>query len=363
MDIKIKLHKNPKKFTKLQKYCIIIHNKYNYIANKRTKFKEAFMKKRFNFRNFSFLIVFLFTFILSGCSGNIEITTTDLSKEKPQVSSNTENVLAQDKNTSVSLKENLKIHFIDVGQADSILIQQGSKFMLIDAGNNADGKLVKNYLLQEGVKSLDYVIGTHPHEDHIGGLDYVINDFEIGKLYLPKVTSTTKTFQDVVTAMKNKGLKATAPKVGEIFNLGSAKCTILAPNSSEYKGMNNYSIVIKLEFGNNSFLFAGDAEQISEKEMLAKGFDVSAHLLKIGHHGSHSSTTNEFLSKVNPKYAVISSGAGNSYEHPHKETMDKLKNANIPVYRTDELGTIIATSNGQTISFNTKPGSYKKGSP
>lgn len=329
------------------------------------------MKKKFGIKYLSFLMIFLFVFVLSGCVSNIKITTTNLPKEKPQVNKTAEKIINKDENTSTTtnmvknenlkLNGNLKVHFIDVGQADCILIEQDSKYMLIDAGNNGDGKLVKNYLLKEGIKSLDYVIGTHPHEDHIGGLDYVINDFKIGKIYLPKATSTTKTFQDVVTAMKNKGLKAALPKPGETFNLGSATCTILAPNSSDYKDLNNYSIVVKLEFGSSSFLFTGDAEDISEKEILAKGFDVKADVLKVGHHGSRSSTTNEFLSKVNPKYAVISCETGNDYGHPHKETMDKLKGKNIPVYRTDELGTIIATSNGKTISFNTKPGSYKMG--
>lgn len=330
------------------------------------------MKKKFKIKNLNFLVVFLLVFILAGCDSNIQITITNTDKEKPQATSSIKKEVSQDENTKTTQNEgeknnltvagNLKIHFIDVGQADSILIEQDKKYMLIDAGNNGDGKLVKNYLIKEGIKSLDYVIGTHPHEDHIGGLDYVINDFNIGKIYLPKATSTTKTFQDVVVAIKNKGMKAAVPKPGDTFNLGSAKCTILAPNSNEYKDLNNNSVVIKLEFGSNSFLFTGDAEDISEKEILAKGFNVKADLLKIGHHGSHSSTTEEFLSKVNPKYAVISCEIGNDYGHPHKETVDKLKNKNIPVYRTDELGTIIATSNGKTISFNTKPGSYKSGS-
>ncbi|MBU3142571.1 MBL fold metallo-hydrolase [Clostridium sp. CF012] len=267
------------------------------------------------------------------------------------------------KNANLTVNGNLKVHFINVGQADSILIEQGSKFMLIDAGNNGDGKLVKNYLLQQGVKSLDYVIGTHPHEDHIGGLDYVINDFKIDKIYLPKATSTTKAFGDVIVAIKNKGLKVAVPKPGETFNLGSAKLTILAPNNSKYKDLNNFSVVVKLEFGSNSFLLTGDAEDISESEILAKGFNVKSDLLKVGHHGSHSSSKSEFLAKVNPKYAVISCEKGNDYGHPHKETMDKLKKKNITVYRTDELGTIIATSNGKTITFNTKPGSYKAGRP
>ena len=320
----------------------------------------------------------LFVFLLSGCASNIGDNTKSVVNDILKTSDSTEKIKTDDENSKIAdentkttqevqqktnlvVNGNLKVHFIDVGQADSILIQQGSKYMLIDAGNNGDGKLVKNYLIQQGIKTLDYVIGTHPHEDHIGGLDYIINDFKIGKIYLPKATSTTKAFGDVVTAIKNKGMKATVPKPGETFNLGSAKITILAPNNSKYKDLNNFSVVVKLEFGSNSFLLTGDAEDISESEILAKGFNVKADLLKVGHHGSHSSTTDEFLAKVNPKYAVISTETGNDYGHPHKETMDKLKNKNITVYRTDELGTIIATSNGKTITFNTKPGSYKVG--
>ena len=164
-----------------------------------------------------------------------------------------------------------------------------------------------------------------------------------------------------MVAIKNKGMKVALPKPGDSFNLGAAKCTILAPNNSKYKDLNNFSVVIKLEFGSNSFLLTGDAEDISESEILASGFNVKADVLKVGHHGSHSSTTEEFLSKVNPKYAVISCETDNDYGHPRKETMDKLKNKKKIVYRTDELGTIIATSNGKTITFNTKPGSYKAG--
>ena len=297
------------------------------------------MKKRFKVKYLSLLIVFLFAFVLPGCTSDIQNPSTSIPSEK-------EDVVVSGK---------LKVHFIDVGQADSILIEQDSKYMLIDAGNNGDGKLVKNYLIEEGVKTLEYVIGTHPHEDHIGGLDYVINDFNINKIYLPKATSTTKTFQDVVVAIKNKGMKVAVPKPGDSFNLGSAKCTILAPNSSDYSSLNNNSVVIKLEFGGNSFLFTGDAESISEKEILDKGFNVSADLLKVGHHGSRTSTTDEFLSKVNPKYAVISCAAENDYGHPHKEIISKLKIKIIPIYRTDELGTIIATSDGKTITFNKKP--------
>lgn len=253
---------------------------------------------------------------------------------------------------------NIKVHYIDVGQADSILIQQGDHNMLIDAGNNADSNLVLNYLKNQGVKKLDYVIGTHPHEDHIGGLDVVVKNFNTDKIFLPKVTSNTVTFKDLAAAIKNKGLKITTPEVGTSYNLGEATWTILAPNATSYDEINNYSIVIRLQYGNNSFMFTGDAESISENEILQKQLNLKADVLKIGHHGSSSSTSNSFLNKVNPKYAIISVGKNNDYGHPHKPTMERLKSKGITVYRTDECGNIIATSDGTNITFNTKPGSY-----
>ncbi|MEA4960435.1 MAG: ComEC/Rec2 family competence protein [Lutispora sp.] len=253
--------------------------------------------------------------------------------------------------------DGMKVHFIDVGQADSILIQSDEATMLIDGGNNADAEAVVDYIKSQNIKKLDYVIGTHPHEDHIGGLDAVIESFDIGAVYMPKAMSTTKTFEDVLKAISNKGLKVNTPIPGTNINLGSAVFTILAPNSERYESTNNYSIVIKLTNGKNSFLFTGDAESISEKEMLAKGFDLYAEVLKVGHHGSTTSTTKEFLDMVNPRYAIISVGKDNQYGHPHKEILDRLRKKNIIVYRTDESGTIIASSDGESITFseNTKP--------
>lgn len=234
--------------------------------------------------------------------------------------------------------------------------------MLIDAGNNADSITVVNYIKQQGISKLNYVIGTHPHEDHIGGMDVVINTFNIGTVYMPKVTNTTATFKDVITAITNKGLKITTPVPGSTFKLGYAVCTILAPNSGSYEDLNNYSIVLKVVYGSNKFLFEGDAEGISENEVLAKGFDISADVIKIGHHGSSSSSTQAYLNKVKPKYAVISVGKGNDYGHPAASTMERLQSMGITVYRTDETGTIICTSDGKNISFNSNPGLYGAGS-
>lgn len=255
--------------------------------------------------------------------------------------------------TSAESVSGVKIHYIDVGQGDSELIQIDDKNILIDAGTS--DKKALDYLKSIGIKKLDYVIATHPHEDHIGSMDDVIKEYDIGMFYAPKVTQTTKTYENMIKALRDKNLKITVPKVGDALTIGDATLTFLAPNSEKYDDMNNYSIVSKLKYGNKSFIFMGDAEDISENEMLKKQLDVQADVLKVGHHGSHSSTTQAYLDKVNPKYAIISCEKNNDYGHPHKETLTKLNEKNINVFRTDLEGTIIATSNGKDITFNTKP--------
>jgi competence protein ComEC len=248
----------------------------------------------------------------------------------------------------------LNVYFLDVGQGDSEIVTVDGKAMLIDAGTNASTTTLINDIKSIGITRFDVVVGTHPHEDHIGGMDAVINQFGIGAIYMPKVSTTTKTFTDVLTAIKNKGLTVTTPVPGSTFTLGAAQCTILAPNSQTYSDLNSYSIVIKLVYGNTSFLFTGDAQTDSEQEMLAKGYSLKADVLKVGHHGSSTSTSAAFLQAVSPRLAVIEVGAGNTYGHPAQTTLTKLANIGANVYRTDLNGTVLISSDGTNLRVATQ---------
>ena len=232
--------------------------------------------------------------------------------------------------------ELLKVSFLDVGQADSILINANNKYMLIDAGNNEDGEKLVMYLKSLGIEKFDYVVGTHAHEDHIGGMDNIIDSFDIGTFYMPDVITTTKTFEDVLDSLEKKNLNFDTPQIGSTFDLGKAKIeTIYVGKDS--KNLNNSSIILKLTYGNVSFLFTGDTE---------------SDVLKVAHHGSNTSSSNAFLKKVNPKYAIISVGTGNSYGHPKSVILDRLEKLGTKIYRTDELGTIIVTTDGEKIEVS-----------
>lgn len=244
---------------------------------------------------------------------------------------------------------NLEVHFIDVGQADSILIKTGMSAMLIDGGNNADGKKILGYLKSQGVSKLDYVIGTHPHEDHIGGLDEVIRSLETGKIIMPKVQSNTRTFESLLEEIRNKKAKVTTARAGLRWKIDDqTTCEVLSPISETYADTNDYSAVLKLTYGSTVFLFTGDAGKAVEREILRSGANIQADVLKVGHHGSRDATSTAFLKAVSPKIAVISVGAGNDYGHPHSETLKKLEGVNI--LRTDKNGTIVITSDGTKIS-------------
>ncbi|OPJ55587.1 ComEC family competence protein [Alkalithermobacter paradoxus] len=260
----------------------------------------------------------------------------------------------------LTLNQPLSVHFIDVGQGDStLIITPDNKTMLIDAGDNNSGKTVHDYLKKHNINKIDVLIGTHPDADHIGGLDYIIHNFEIGDFYMPRKSHTTKTFKDVLVAAKNKGLKIKEGKYGVNFNLGDyVICKMLNPVNVYGDNNNLWSIVVKLEYDQKSFMFTGDAEYPNEIDMINSGSNLKSNILKLGHHGSSSSTSEDFLRAVSPHIAVVSCKYKNQYGHPHKEVLDILKNCNIPLYRTDEQGTIVFFSDGKKIWTDKKPGTY-----
>lgn len=246
-----------------------------------------------------------------------------------------------------------EIHFIDVGQGDSTLIIADNEAMLIDCGDNDKGMSVRRYLEKQGIEELEYVIGTHPDADHIGGMDVVLYNFYCDKVIMPDCTADTKTYDDVIQTVKSKNYSITYPQVGDTYTLGSGSFTIIAPNRDDYSDKNDFSVGLIFDYGSTSFVFTGDAEG-AEADIVGNGIDLSADVFKAGHHGSSTSSGDAILNAVDPKYAVISCGAGNKYGHPHSETLQRFVSRNIEVYRTDTQGTVIAYTDGINITWSSE---------
>ena len=243
-----------------------------------------------------------------------------------------------------------EIHFIDVGQADAALVLCDGKAMLIDGGNAEDSSLLYTYLKNHNISHLDYVIGTHAHEDHIGGLAGALNYASVGTAYCPATSYDTKAFGNFVKALDKHGVSITVPSTGDSFTLGSAACTILAVNTDS-SDPNNTSIVLRIVYGDTSFLFTGDAERVVEQAILNRGTNINSTVLKVGHHGSESSTSYVWLREIMPQYAVISVGKDNSYGHPTEEVLSRLRDAEVKTFRTDLQGDIICVSDGKNVTF------------
>ena len=256
-----------------------------------------------------------------------------------------------EKTVKIDEKDNFKIYFLDVGQADSILITNNNENLLIDAGNNEDGKKIVDYFKSLGITSFKYVVGTHAHEDHIGGMDDIIRNFNIEHFLMPDEVTTTKTFEDVLDALYERNISFETPNINDSFTLSESKIEVLYVGSDE-EDLNNSSIVLKLTYKNTKYLFMADATNEVERMILDN--DLSCDVLKVGHHGSQYSTSAHFLKAAYPKYAIISVGKDNEYGHPKKITINKLERIKTKVYRTDIDGTIILKSNGKDIYFETE---------
>ena len=326
-------------------------------------------RKKSNRNILSGIIFMLIVLALAFCGTNLRTETLSQTH-------NSDTKAAPAINTS----SELTVHFIDVGQGDSTLIQIGGHFMLIDAGDNSKGTALQLYLQKQGVEKLDYLILTHPDADHIGGADVIITKFEIGQILMPDYPADTRTYNDVLDAMKQKQMQYIIPAAGNTYMLGdactaedsadgtpstegSASFTILAPLAS-YDNANDSSIALLLTHGQNRFLFTGDCEETAEADIVNSGQDIHANVYQAGHHGSRTASSQLFMDAVAPEYAVISCGEDNSYGHPHAEVLNRFRSLGIKVFRTDEQGTVTATSDGTRITWNCAPSdTWKAGEP
>jgi competence protein ComEC len=245
----------------------------------------------------------------------------------------------------------LTVHFLDVQHADCILLACGGEYALVDGGYPESGERIVTYMQEQGVKELDLMVGTHPHGDHIGGLPHVLNTFPTETVWTSQLPYTNDYVDNFTNAVTRNGADFVQPRPGERFQLGDATIDVIGPLNLRYEEANDLSLVLMVTYGDTRFLLTGDMEEVAERELVEAGVDLKADVLKVGHHGSSSSTSYRFLRAVAPTYGVISLAAANEYGHPHRDPMSRLMDADVTIYRTDKMYDVVAFSDGETISF------------
>jgi competence protein ComEC len=246
------------------------------------------------------------------------------------------------------------VSFLDVGQADSILIQSDGETMLVDAGNRADGEPILSYLAEQGITTLNYAVASHPHEDHIGGYASILTGIPVEHYWMTDIGTTSNIYEKVLDLLDQENIDTQFPQAGDTITLGECTVSVLGP-VRQYDDLNSNSLILKVTCGDVSFLLTGDQEVTAEEDLLASGADLSATVLKFGHHGSSTATSQAFYDAVSPSLGIISCGAGNDYGHPHQEILDLIQREGLTTYRTDVSGTIVVTTDGETWSVTTAP--------
>ena len=328
---------------------------------------------------YSILLSILLTFNMSGCTvpedielqqsqqvvSDIENKSVDVVDASTQMPSSPREDLEVEVAPGIKSTYGLmRVHFMDVGQADSAFIELGNgQTMLIDAGRSGNADTIISYIRELQYESIDYVVATHPHEDHIGGMATVLNSFDIGTMYMPKQAHTTNSFANMLDVIDKKKIDLYTAKAGvSILSSGILDIDILAPFSESESNLNNVSAVVRITYGKTIMLFTGDAEHIIENQLLNSGID--ADILKVSHHGAASASSSSFIKEVSPEIAVISVGEGNSYGHPHADTLAILNEAGAKIYRTDEQGTIVVTADqNKKITVDKKASTVKENAP
>lgn len=288
-----------------------------------------------------YLIIVIVVSVVSALSANIdEFTATN---DEPQTSAS-------------ATEDSFSVHFIDVGQGDSTLVESNGEYLLIDAGENGHETEVLNYLRSMGIEKLDYIIATHQHSDHIGGLPEVLEEYECDNIIMPRLTKeqtpTNSTYKAFLNAVQASEAKVISAKPGSVYALGGAQFEILGPVTDDAEDINNMSAMTKITYGETSFLITGDAETEEELEILGNGADLDCDVLRAGHHGSYTSSCKDFLNAITPEICVISCGADNDYGHPHDAALKRIKKHTEEIYRTDICGSVVMTSDGENIDIS-----------